>query len=66
MKKKLGIKADIYSLKHSNLDETAAILDVKAAQNQAGHTAPVITIERYLGGENERKHNRLKTFNNNL
>jgi integrase len=66
VKEKLGITADIYSLKHSNLDETAALLDIKAAQNQAGHTTPVITIGRYLHGEKERQHQRLKGVDNEL
>lgn len=67
VKDKFGITADIYSLKHSNLDEVAAILDdAKAAQEQAGHTTPVITIARYLHGENERKHQRLKGVDNEL
>jgi integrase len=66
VKDKLGIKADLYSLKHSNLDETAGLLDEIAAQNQAGHTTPVITIKNYLHGQKEREHQRLKSVNNEL
>lgn len=66
VKEKLGIKADLYSLKHSNLDETAGILDEAAAQKQAGHTTPVITIKNYLHGQKERQHQRLKGVNNVL
>lgn len=60
VKEKLGIKADLYSLKHLNLDETAALLDINAAAAQAGHTSTVITMKHYTLGEKERQHNRLK------
>jgi len=66
VKTKFNIVADIYSLKHSNLDETAAILDDAAAQKMAGHSTPVITIERYLGGAKDRKHELLKSVANDL
>ena len=64
VKEKLEITADIYSLKHSNLDETAAILDAKAASKMAKHTSTAITIDHYLIGEKQREHERLKKVNN--
>lgn len=66
VKVQLGVQADIYSLKHSNLDETAAILDVKAAQKMAGHTTPVITLQKYLHGQKERDHELYKSVGNDL
>ena len=63
VKEKLGITADIYSLKHSNLDEIAANFGVSRAQEAAGHSTPVITMT-YLHGEKERAHERLKDAGN--
>lgn len=63
-KEKLNIQADLYSLKHSNLDETAAELDINAAARMAGHTSTVITMKHYAIGEKERQHERLKSVNN--
>lgn len=64
VKEPLGITADFYSLKHSNLDETAAILDINAAAKMAGHTSTVITLKHYAHGENERQHLLLKAVGN--
>jgi len=66
VKKKLGITADFYSLKHSNLDETAALLSAHDAQRMAAHTSLVVTMDHYLGGEKEREHERLKKLNNSF
>ncbi|MBK7885448.1 MAG: tyrosine-type recombinase/integrase [Chitinophagaceae bacterium] len=63
-KNKLNIQADLYSLKHSNLDETAAELSLKEASMMAGHTSTVITMKHYAIGEKERQNNRLKEVNN--
>jgi len=60
----LGIKKDFYSLKHSNLDETSAILDAEAASKQAGHKSTVITLKHYLVNEEERQRKRLSEVNN--
>lgn len=59
----LGINVDFYSLKHLNLDETAAQLDLQAAADMAGHTTPVITL-KYAQGERERQNERLKGLDN--
>lgn len=66
VKEKLGITADFYSLKHSNLDETAEILSAVDAQKMAAHSSLVVTMDHYLLGEKEREHKRLKEVNNSL
>lgn len=64
VKNDLGIDVDFYSLKHLNLDETAAALSAQDAAKMASHTTPVITISHYLVGEKERQDERLKKVNN--
>lgn len=64
VKAKLNIKADFYSLKHSNLDETAASLDIGHAQAMAGHTTPVVTMGYYTQGERKRQMEKLKKVGN--
>lgn len=63
VKKGMGIEADFYSLKHSNLDEIAAALSIEDASKAASHTTPVITMD-YAVGEKERQLNRVKKVNN--
>ena len=63
VKKKLGITADFYSLKHSNLDDIARIAGMETAQKAAGHTTPVITL-KYATGEQERQHERIRGVDN--
>ena len=63
VKKKLGVTADFYSLKHSNLDEISEALNLLEAQKMAGHSTPVITLG-YTAGEWERKHKKLKGVDN--
>lgn len=70
IKKKLGITADLYSLKHTHLDEISAYYSstkegIKKAQEAAGHSTPVITL-RYLPGQEERNHNELRDAMNEL
>jgi integrase len=60
IKKKLGITADIYTLKHSFLDAVAKQFGIKAAQNSAGHSTPVITMNHYAVNEKQRQLDRLK------
>jgi len=66
VKEPMGITADFYSLKHLNLDETAAILDIQSAAAMAGHTSTVITMAHYATGEKERIHQRLKGVANSF
>lgn len=60
----LGINKNIYWLKHTNLDETSAILDAKAAAKQAGHKSTVITLKHYLINEEDREMERLREVAN--
>jgi site-specific recombinase XerD len=66
VKDKLGITADFYSLKHLNLDETAAMLDINDAAAMAGHSTPVVTLKHYAQGEVLRQEERLKKVNNSF
>lgn len=69
VKQKLKITADMYSLKHSNLDETAGAIaahekGIKVASQAAGHTTPVITMKVYAQGEEGRRHETIRQVNN--
>lgn len=64
VKERLGINKNMYWLKHTNLDETSAILDAKAAAKQAGHKSTVITLKHYLVNEEERQRERLREVAN--
>lgn len=66
VKKKLKIDADLYSLKHLNLDETAAALSIGDAAAMAGHSTPVITMKHYATGEAKRQMEKLKTVTNSF
>lgn len=65
VKKKLGIGADLYSLKHSNTDETTEILTLLDASKMNSHTNTNTTLI-YAIGEKERQHNRLKRVQNSF
>ncbi len=65
VKEKLGITADFYSLKHTNLDEISAQLGLKDASAMAGHSTPVITLN-YAQGEKERREERLRKVKNSF
>lgn len=58
-KKKFGITADIYSFKHTYLDEVAAAEGIEKAREVAGHSTKVVTM-LYAQGEKEREHERKK------
>jgi site-specific recombinase XerC len=64
VKYKLGVTADLYSLKHTNLDETSQLLDIESASKMAGHTTTTTTAKYYLINEKERLHEKLKGVNN--
>ncbi|HTD94618.1 MAG TPA: tyrosine-type recombinase/integrase [Chitinophagaceae bacterium] len=59
----LEIDVDFYSLKYSNLDETAKALNIQEAARMAAHTSTVITMN-YAQGENERQQERLRKVSN--
>jgi hypothetical protein len=65
VKKKLGITADFYSLKHSNLDDIAKMAGLAIAQEAGGHATPVITI-KYATGEPQRKFDAIKELKNSF
>lgn len=70
LKKNYGIKADVYSFKHSNLDEMAAALAkhseaIKQTAEVAGHKGTVITMT-YTQGETARRHATQKLVRNEL
>lgn len=65
VKKHLGIDADFYSLKYLNSDQTAKILDLKAAAAQNSHTSTVVTMG-YAVNEKERIHERLRNVDNSF
>lgn len=69
VKIKLGIAADLYSLKHSNLDEISGALaahekGIKGASEAAGHSTPVITMDVYAQGEKERRNKTIREVAN--
>ncbi len=66
IKKKLGVQEDFYSLKHLNLDETAAILGLKDASAMASHNSPFTTGKYYTINEAKRQVERLKSVHNNF
>jgi integrase len=60
VKKKMGITADLASLRHTHLDEISEMFGVKKAQEAAGHSTPVVTMKHYLVGQKERDHEEAK------
>lgn len=64
VKKKLSINADLYSLKHTNTDETAELSSIQDAAAMNSHTTTAITLQHYAIGEKERQHQRLKQVGN--
>ena len=66
VKLKLKIDIDLYTLKHLNLDETAALLSLKDASAMAGHKSTIITMKHYAFGEKGREMERLKGIKNSF
>ncbi|HEY4288289.1 MAG TPA: hypothetical protein VGN00_14390 [Puia sp.] len=64
VKDALGIEADIYSLKHSNTGETAAIAGDQAAADHNAHKSTAMVINIYDTDRANRKHEELKKINN--
>lgn len=64
VKKKLGIEYDFYTLKHLNLDETAALIGITDAAAFASHTSTSITLKHYAVNELQRQNERLKNLTN--
>ncbi len=66
IKKKLGIQEDFYSLKHLNLDQIAAMLNIQDASAMASHTNTFITSKHYAVNESQRQNERLKSIKNSF
>lgn len=64
IKKKLGIEACFYSLKHSNTTETVDILSDQDAAAMNSHTSTAMVVNFYDVGREKRQHERLKKVNN--
>jgi hypothetical protein len=64
VKKKLGIKADFYSLKHLHTTEVVEMLDeqIAARHNEHANTSMVTSI--YDVGRQRREHNKIKGLKN--
>lgn len=66
VKKQLGIEYDFYSLKHLNLDETAALIGITDAAALASHTSTSMTLKHYAVNELQRQNERLKNLPNSF
>jgi len=66
VKNKLGIAADFYSLKHSNLDEITERLDLKAAARAAGHTNTRMVKQHYAVNEEQRQLKAVQNMKNSF
>jgi integrase len=66
VKKKLNIKADIYSLKHSNLTEISERTNAKTAAKAAAHSSDKMIRMHYDITANEREMNAVKNMTNTL
>lgn len=64
VKKKLGIKADFYSLKHLHTTEIIDLINESEAAKHNEHTSTAMVIGIYDVKRNERKHSKVKSLNN--
>lgn len=64
VKDKIGITADLYSLKHSNASETVDLLSDEDAAAQMGHTSTAMLKSTYDVKRHDRQHERLKKLDN--
>ena len=64
VKKRLGIEADFYSLKHLHTTEIVDMLDEKEAAKHNEHTSTAMVIGIYDVHRNNRHHNKVKGLNN--
>jgi integrase len=63
-KRGLGITADFYSIRHSNLDEVTNMLSMKEAAKLAGHSNTRMLEQHYAVGEEARAQERLREVHN--
>jgi len=66
VKKKLGITADFYSLKHLNTTEVVEALDEQAAAKLNSHTSTAMVVGVYDVNQNPRKFEKIKFLQNDL
>lgn len=66
VKEKLGITADFYSLKHSNLTEISERSTTRTAAKAAGHTSDKMIKQHYDVGSAEREMNAVRNMTNTL
>lgn len=64
VKKKLGIEADIYSLKHSNLTEISKRTSAKEAARAAGHKSERMIVKHYDVDYTERQKDSIRNMSN--
>jgi len=64
VKEVLGIKQDLYSLKHLNTSEVVDALDDQAAAALNGHTSTAMVVQIYDVKRKDREHERLKNVGN--
>jgi integrase len=64
VKKKLGINADFYSLKHLHTTEVVDLLDEAAAAKHNEHRSTAMVVGIYDVKKTERDHNKVKSLNN--
>lgn len=66
IKQKLGIDADLYSLKHLNTTETVDLLNEAAAAKMNSHTSQAMVVSIYDVNQVSRKNEQLRKVNNPL
>lgn len=64
VKKKIGIEADFYSLKHLHTTEIVDLLSEREAAKHNEHTSTAMVAKIYDIGRDSRQHNKVKGLNN--
>ncbi len=64
VKKKLGIEADFYSLKHLHTTEVVDLLSEKDAAKHNEHTSTAMVVGIYDVKRDNRQHNKVRSLNN--
>ena len=64
VKKKLGIEADFYSLKHLHTTEVVDLLSEKEAAKHNEHTSTAMVVGIYDVKRDKRQHNKVRSLNN--
>jgi hypothetical protein len=64
VKKKIGIEADFYSLKHLHTTEVVDMLSEKEAASHNEHTSTAMVVGIYDVRGESRRHGKVKTLKN--